>query len=410
MSTMQCQESELNHDATLEPGTSGLKSRAYILGHDVQMIDIWQSMFFDHRDGEDCVPILRDHLTSAIKNLAPFMREDLLSRVEPLLCELAAANAKVAAIRRGKSRGRKGTLDLLWDSSRSASEQLRDVIVDHVFGDILLREWFRFGCAIGRMAMTLTRNPNGPVPTALALSASAKRLIELDDEAPASVHVLASAALPGDGQASLSVLRAALERAPRAIHDTLSLDLLYATMDLDREIRRAPELLANLSATEEAQPGSNSMGSSVSDSGLPSAAPTSATECPHPCLSQPVPTGPVPSLDQPTSSEKVLWFHECRESMPKEFRFGPLEGSLKELAKWIFPQEADPRTIASSARRQQFGVFQVHRTLYEIWFRSDDRLQQAKAKQEAAAKMTLQASVATMAADSVLSAARPEAG
>lgn len=407
---MQCQESVSDHAANPEPGTSGLRSHAYVLGHEVQTIDIYQSLFFNHREGEDCVPILSGHLTSAIQNLAPFLRENLLSRVEPLLCKLAAANAKVAKIRRGESRSRKWTLDRLWDSSKLASEQLRNVVVDHLFDERVLREWFRFGCAIGRMTMTLTRNSNGPVPTALAVAASARRLIELDDEAPASVRVLATATLPGDGQASLTVLRAALKREPRAIHNKLSLDLLYATMDLDEEIRRAPELLANLSATEEAQPGAASTGSSASDSGLPSAAPASATECPQPGLSQPLPTVPVPSPDQPTSSEKVPWFHKSRESMPKEFRFGPLEGPLKELSKWIFPQEADPRTIASSALRQQFGVIRVHRTLYEIWFRSDDRLQQAKAKQEAAAKMTLQESNATLPADSALSPAFPEAG
>ena len=61
------------------------------------------------------------------------------------------------------------------------------------------------------------------------------------------------------------------------------------------------------------------------------------------------------------------WFHPVDETPPTEYKFGPVRGRLKEIARQL---EQDERTVKGKARAGVFWVRQLGRYDYEFFFKN----------------------------------------
>lgn len=80
-----------------------------------------------------------------------------------------------------------------------------------------------------------------------------------------------------------------------------------------------------------------------------------------------------------TSKGKSAW-HSPEENPPDEFSYGPLRGTLKDLASWIVPG-ADKRTLDTPIADESYiWGQQVHRTQRAVWFNNEKKYAECNAR------------------------------
>ena len=79
------------------------------------------------------------------------------------------------------------------------------------------------------------------------------------------------------------------------------------------------------------------------------------------------------------------WWHEEHVKRPAMYCYGPIEGTKKNFAKWIFPDLRDPRCIENANRKP--GIIWVVKlpgnrpqNRFQVWFTSNSMFQDAQAR------------------------------
>ena len=369
-----------SHDPSTHSMTAyALRSAAYDLGHVSRTVRIWQTFYFDNRTGEDCTPVIRDRMASAIHTLQPIVPGNLSASVEKTLDAMEEVNAQVKAIRDGSVAHEEGDRQRLEESSDAAAASLCALVTAEVVDHWLLKEWFRLGCALGTFTTMVQHGLQGPVPSMRPVVLAARRLVDLDRGVPASIRVIAAENRRGTAETALATLRAALENTPHAIHNQLPLDTFYAAFDLGREIRDTLEWLPLETPDENqhAKPRSPS-GSEFGASGgmvpigrgveIPSSS-HSADDSPGHVHEQ---------AEQVAEAGSERWFHRADESRPSEYQFGPLEGTKKDLASAVFG--GGHRNLQRPDPARRFWIVRLQHKLFEIWFKDETRFLAAQKK------------------------------
>lgn len=83
--------------------------------------------------------------------------------------------------------------------------------------------------------------------------------------------------------------------------------------------------------------------------------------------------------------EQEHWWHEEQVKRPAMYGYGPIEGTKKDLARWIFPDMKDPRCLETANRTP--GIIWVVKVpenrpeiRYQVWFTSQSMFQDAHAR------------------------------
>ena len=79
------------------------------------------------------------------------------------------------------------------------------------------------------------------------------------------------------------------------------------------------------------------------------------------------------------------WWHEEHIKRPDMYCYGPIEGTKKDLARWIFPDLKDPRCIEKA--NQKPGIVWVVKlpenrpqNRFQTWFTSKSMFQDAQSR------------------------------
>mgnify|MGYP000878149452 CR=1 FL=1 len=96
----------------------------------------------------------------------------------------------------------------------------------------------------------------------------------------------------------------------------------------------------------------------------------------------PAPT-PLPKPQRQTCSP--VWRHPESETPPEQFKYGPVEGSLRNISSWLFPElHPDRRRLQKKVENGVIWIQEVHPRLHRVWFRHQNEYELAK--RQAAAK------------------------
>ena len=83
--------------------------------------------------------------------------------------------------------------------------------------------------------------------------------------------------------------------------------------------------------------------------------------------------------------EQKAWWHDETLRRPAMYRFGPIEGTKRNLARLIFPDLKDPRCL-ENANRKPGIVWAVRlagnppRNRFQVWFTSKSMFRDAQAR------------------------------
>ncbi len=97
-----------------------------------------------------------------------------------------------------------------------------------------------------------------------------------------------------------------------------------------------------------------------------------------------------PHADRISNSNRTAgkWLHEPSEEPPSKFPYGPIKGSLKELAAWLYTDEStDYRHLPRKAAANVIWAKRVNRYKCEVWFKSEREFKIARERQQARPKV-----------------------
>jgi hypothetical protein len=76
------------------------------------------------------------------------------------------------------------------------------------------------------------------------------------------------------------------------------------------------------------------------------------------------------------------WFHSPTEPIPDDYKFGPLDGNQKNLAKAIRPASPDSRALRQIASSGAIWVLKVSVQQYQVYFRNEQAFSRAEQQLE----------------------------
>ena len=78
------------------------------------------------------------------------------------------------------------------------------------------------------------------------------------------------------------------------------------------------------------------------------------------------------------------WFHPASDAPPESHPFGPLEGTQKEIASWLYPDgKPDRRRLIEKANSKSIWGKKINKRKYEVWFRTQNDFDRAVKFKEA---------------------------
>jgi hypothetical protein len=181
---MRQQSHDSHRDAAIQFAEYGMRSAAYSLGYLSRTLPIWQHLFFENRSVDDPLPVFIEKMTSLIRELDCLLRPEGRSAMDPSLKSLAQVNETLVRLRQRRTPVGQGEVRNLFEASRSTTEDLAGILTGDMIGHRLLKEWFRFGCALGVFCRQLSENPRGPVPSLRVVIVTARRVGALDGQPP----------------------------------------------------------------------------------------------------------------------------------------------------------------------------------------------------------------------------------
>jgi hypothetical protein len=87
----------------------------------------------------------------------------------------------------------------------------------------------------------------------------------------------------------------------------------------------------------------------------------------------------TPQAKPPRKKDLPDWRHPESESPPEEFQVGYVEGSLKDIASWLYADGLrDSRRLPEKVKNGTIWIQDIHTRLHRVWFRHEGDYQSAK--------------------------------
>lgn len=302
--------------------TAGHRRAAFTLGYNSRMIRVWLNLFHGMPQPDfESVPLCVDEIDSAAIDLLAFLHGTTLPEIR---LELECVSTSHHEMRCSFESSSVAQFNAAEKRCQAHAERIYRIASQAILQPVL-QAWTSLGMEIGTWLLCTEKSIETPLTEVLR-----------------------------EAEGVISIDRQFLQRVPVITHRRMSStslhDLLCRIVELCSESITSAHAMWDLATAIQR--------SFENDSRLSDRA-----------------------IGQPPPARSSGW-HSPLDPKPQEFAHGPLSGNLKDLAKWVLPQngQQDPRALRTASTEGRIWINALGRTAFEAWFPNSQRYADALAR------------------------------